>query len=179
MRLNKDRLYVALYIRGGTPTMPAHEDKYHWALLVGPKAEDPRSRGARFHAKNIIVDGQLVWQFQEEDITMMPTTMLLVRVMIAKIKDRKKLKAILRRTPVRPQVQGWNCVYWVKEALEKALQTRGVLGTLENASWDLIRRTAVWYVETKEADHRFDGKGYYNPNEAPTWDMIEGVERTR
>src|ERR1700679_4177436 len=107
MPSNKDRLYIALYARGGRATMPGKEDtyatsiscatippnnkfSYHWALIVGPKVEMDKSgamvEGTRYHAKERI-DG---WVFDEQTINLQPTNALLVRVMIGKIerKDR-------------------------------------------------------------------------------------------
>ncbi|MCJ1335945.1 hypothetical protein MMC09_001219 [Bachmanniomyces sp. S44760] len=52
MPSDKGRLYVALYARGGKPTMPGSEDTYHWALIVGPKEEKEGKQGVRYHAVN-------------------------------------------------------------------------------------------------------------------------------
>ncbi|KAF5560245.1 hypothetical protein FPHYL_6758 [Fusarium phyllophilum] len=183
MPSDKDRLYVALYARGGAPVMPGLEDTYHWALIVGPKTESNASRGRRFHAKEKLhVFGnppvpQSVWEYEEREIPMMPTSMLLVRIMIGKVKDGNRLESILRGIPVRPEVGGWNCVAWVKEAVEIALQDKRALGNPRNLSWDSIRDVAMWYVEDKKAAHRFDGQGEYDQSKAATWDMLEGVER--
>ncbi|KAI9896018.1 hypothetical protein N3K66_009087 [Trichothecium roseum] len=184
MPSDKDRLYVALYARGGAPTMPELEDTYHWALVVGPKTEDGSSRGARFHAKETMtVVGtppvvRSIWEYEKRESSMLPTSMLLVRVMIGKIEDRNKLESLLSAIPVRPEIQGWNCVSWVKEAIETVLQDKKALGTVpENANWLFIRDTAMQYVEKKKAAHRFDGQGNFDQNKAATWDMIEGLER--
>ncbi|KAK9445201.1 hypothetical protein VB005_00309 [Metarhizium brunneum] len=183
MPSDKDRLYVALYARGGAPTMPGLEDTYHWALIVGPKTEDKRSRGARFHAREkmrLIGTGvvpESVWEYEELESTMLPTSMLLVRVMIGKVKDRNRLESLLRNIPIRPRVEGWNCVAWVKEAIETALRDKKVLGTSKNLDWDSIRDTAMWYVGQKKAAHRFDGQGEFDREKAATWDMIDGFER--
>jgi hypothetical protein len=53
------------------------------------------------------------------------------------------------------------------------------MGTIpQNAHWNSIRDTAMWYVEEKKAAHRFDGQGGFDQNKAATWDMIDGLERT-
>lgn len=104
--------------------------------------------------------------------------MLLVRVTIGKVKDKSRLESIFRNIPVRPQVAGWNCVAWVKEAVETALQDEKALGTSKKKlDWKSIRDVAMWYVEKKKSAHRFDGQGQYDQNKAATWDMLEGVER--
>lgn len=108
---------------------------------------------------------------------MLPTNMLLVRIMIGKVKDGKRFESILRGIPIRPQDEGWNCVEWVKEAVETALQDKKALRVPKDLSWDKIRDAAMSYVEHKKAAHRFDGIGEYDQNKAATWDMIEGIER--
>jgi hypothetical protein len=47
-----------------------------------------------------------------------PTSMLLVRIMIGKVEDGNQLVEILRTTPVPKSQPEWNCVSRVKEALE-------------------------------------------------------------
>ncbi|KAG7114480.1 hypothetical protein HYQ46_011770 [Verticillium longisporum] len=109
---------------------------------------------------------------------MMATSMLLVRIMIGKVKDRNILESLLKNTPIQHGVDGWNCVVWVKEALEKALSDKKVLGSPKNINWDGIRDTAMRYVEQKKAEHRFDGQGSFDQSKVATWDMIDGVERS-
>ncbi|KAF4987522.1 hypothetical protein FDECE_15397 [Fusarium decemcellulare] len=182
MPSDKDRLYVALYARGGSATMPGGEDRYHWALLVGPKTEDQDSRGMRFHAKEGLAlvngQGQSVWSFEEREIGMAPTAMILVRVMVAKIKNRDRVLSILRGLPIRGGEAGWNCVAWVKEALE-ALQRDGkALGT-SRVDWETVRDAAMQYAREKEAAHRFDGQagsGQFDVRKVPTWDLLTGRE---
>ncbi|KJZ71011.1 hypothetical protein HIM_09590 [Hirsutella minnesotensis 3608] len=182
MPSGKDRLYVALYARGGAPTMPGLEDTYHWSFIVGPKTEGIHSRGSRFHAVEKIVENdqsgpKAAWAYEEREIGMEPTSMLLVRIMIAKVKSVRRLRSLFEGVPVRPDVVGWNCVGWIKEALEAALSDGKALGT-SASDWESVRDTAMWYVETKKAAHRFDGKGHYDSKVAATWDMMQGVELT-
>lgn len=93
MPANKDRLYVCLYRRGCQPKMPEGEDKYvwmfllsdelcgicrlngslryHWALLIGPKAENLDTRGTRYHAKiPPPIPGAPKWVYEEVDINL-------------------------------------------------------------------------------------------------------------
>ncbi|KAK0390716.1 hypothetical protein NLU13_0219 [Sarocladium strictum] len=185
MPSDKDRLYVALYARGGKPTMPGLEDTYHWGLIIGPKKELADSEGSRYHAKEVIQNignqdapvSQSVFQFEERGIPMAATAMLLVRIMIGKVKDKKRLESIFRNTPIQSRVTGWNCVFWVKEAIETAIADKKALGVPEGCTWQTIRDVAMWYIEKKKAAHRFDGKGDYDQRKAATWDMIEGIER--
>ncbi|KAH8723970.1 hypothetical protein GQ44DRAFT_655675, partial [Phaeosphaeriaceae sp. PMI808] len=118
MPSDKDRLYVALYARGGKPKMSTLEDTYHWALIIGPKNESIEGRGWRFHVKEgLKPDGTLGWLFEEKEIPLVATQMLLVRICVAKIEKDDRIKTILRGVPTREGLQGWNYVYWVKEAL--------------------------------------------------------------
>lgn len=108
---------------------------------------------------------------------MMSTSRLLVRVMIGKVKDKSRLASILGGIPVRPEVEGWNCVAWVQEAVKTALQEEALGTSKQNIDWKSIRDVAMWYVEEKKSAHRFDGQRRYDQKTAATWDMLEGVER--
>lgn len=130
------------------------------------------------------VDGQAqsVWQFEERDSSMEPTAMILVRILVGKIRKKAKLEAILRTIPVRGQTPGWNCVSWVKEALE-TLQQHQVSGQRifesHQLDWDTIRYWALWYVQYKEATHRFDGQaeqGVFDTMKVATYDLLKGSE---
>ncbi|KAI1314075.1 hypothetical protein F5Y03DRAFT_389558 [Xylaria venustula] len=143
------------------------EDTYHWALIVGPKNElRAGAGGTRFHAKEkLTVTGvpprpHTVWTYEEKPISLRPTPMLLVRILIAKVVDKNRLQAILQGIPIRSDAPGWNCVGWVQEALEALVQDGKALGTSAK-SWVAVRDTAVLYVARKKAAHRFDGQGDY------------------
>jgi len=127
--------------------------------------------GTRYHAKERI-NG---WVFDEQTINLQPTNALLVRVMIGKIERKDRAVDIIRKTPIKPKEPGWNCVIWIKEALA-ALQADGkALGT-SNVDWNAVRDAAMWYIEKKKAEHRFDGKGNYDSSKTPAWDLLEGRE---
>ncbi|KAK8044659.1 hypothetical protein PG993_004683 [Apiospora rasikravindrae] len=133
MPSNKPRLYIALFARGGAPRMPNFEDKYHWSFIVGPKNESEGSRGTKFHVKNFVgsqdgVAGSM-WQYEEAEVPMAPVSGLLVRVMIAKVNDKDRLQEVFRGIPTRPSIPGWNCVGWVKEAVEALASDPRALGT--------------------------------------------------
>ncbi|KAH7305035.1 hypothetical protein B0I35DRAFT_147894 [Stachybotrys elegans] len=181
MPSDKDRLYIALYVRGGAPKMPGLEDTYHWGLLVGPKNPISASQVWCFHAKEKMMrvgeppTVQSVWHYEEAKTTMEPASMILVRIVVAKVTNMNRLRAIFEQTPIRSAQQGWNCVAWVREALATAGQDGEALGQ-SVTDWTLIRDTAMQYVESKKANHRFDGKGVVDNTKVPTWDMLAGVE---
>lgn len=198
MPSRKDRLYVALYARGGKANMPGLEDtyvrmrrqpfptdsriliknSYHWALIVGPKVEKDTSQGFRFHAKESLSfeNGiqNSVWSFEERSTSMTQTSMVLVRVLFGKIENTERLKAILRSVPMRGDRLGWNCIGWIEEALEVLQRDGQVLGT-SITSWTPIRDAAMQYVDRKKKEHRFDGNGLKSSRVA-TWDLLEGKE---
>ncbi|KAF4635878.1 hypothetical protein G7Y89_g2198 [Cudoniella acicularis] len=178
MPSNKDRLYVVLYARGGLAKMPGKEDTYHWALIVGPKDEEEGGHGMRYHAKErMIAAGQSEWFFDERETTLEATSMLLVRITVAKVKKMDQLVNTLRSVPIKQGEPGWNCVIWVKEALQ-ALQTDGkALGT-SDIEWQKVRDAAMRYVQEKKDEHRFDGKGDFNMKWAATYSLLEGKETT-
>jgi hypothetical protein len=122
---------------------------------------------------------QSVWHYEERAIDLQSTLMVLARVVIGKVKNTDRLKSILRNIPVRPEVPGWNCVDWVKEALQVVTSDGKTLDSTSIPTWDSIRDTAMKYVNSKKTAHRFDGQapdGQYNSRKVATWDMMEGKE---
>ncbi|KAI1117982.1 hypothetical protein F5Y14DRAFT_447391 [Nemania sp. NC0429] len=177
---NKDRLYLALYARGGMPTMPGREDAYHWALIVASKTNPDDDRQAiRFHAKeSMSADSsppRLVWAYEEQQIDRGPQYMLLTRVIIGKVLDKGRLRSIIGGIPVRPETPGWNCVGWVREAVDAVLRDDRALGTTVE-TWAEVKDTAMHYIEAKRASHRFDGQGKLSGGTAATWDMLQNKE---
>ncbi|GAQ09302.1 hypothetical protein ALT_6623 [Aspergillus lentulus] len=110
--------------------MPGKVDTHHWALIVGPKVEAEGNLGVRYHAKERPkAGGGTEWFFEESECSPAPSSMLLVRIMIGKVVDANLLVGILQNTPNRQGHPGWNCVFWVKEALEKLKVNPSALGT--------------------------------------------------
>ncbi|RMY64594.1 hypothetical protein D0863_09719 [Hortaea werneckii] len=155
---------------------------YHWSIIVGPKVETPGSKGTMFHAmeKIALVDGkaQSSWEFQERTTSMGATRMILVRIRVGKVASMERLSSVLRSTKIKGTEPGWNCVAWVKEALESLKDDGKALGT-SKIDWVSIRDTAMRYVEQKKLQHRFDGtanSGEFNHLKVATWDCLEGKE---
>ena len=153
-------------------------NRYHWALLVGPKDEVEGGQGTRYHAKERLVAGaQMRWVFEELPVPLQATNMLLVRIMIGKVEKMDRLVDTLRSIPIRQGEQGWNCVSWVREALE-AIQADGkALGTAI-IEWGKVRDAAMAYCLKKRDEHRFDGRGDYDMTKAATYDLIDQKETT-
>ena len=109
--------------------------------------------------------------------------MLLVRILIAKVKDRSALEAILRTIPIRagqPEHPGWNCVGWVKEALEtiQAHEKKDkALGTAI-LDWQTVRDAAMEYIDKKRAQGRWteEARNTFNMSAVPTFDLLESTE---
>jgi hypothetical protein len=150
--------------------------RYHWALLVGPKREPKRAKGTRYHARNhFLTGGHIQWIFEEQRIGLSAMNLLLVRVMIGKVKEKHRLVNALRSIPIRQSEHGWNCVIWVREALE-ALQADGkALGTAV-IEWSKVRDAAMTYCQKKRDEHRFDKYGNYDMTKVATYDLIQRRE---
>ncbi|KUI61301.1 hypothetical protein VP1G_08498 [Cytospora mali] len=177
---NKERLYIALYARGGDSVMPQGEDKYHWALLVGPKHEHVHSKGKRFHVKetmtNIYGRTRSQWVFEERDIGMNPTAMILVRVVVSKVVSMERVRTVLQNVPIRDNQSGWNCVWWVKEALDVLRKDGTALSRASITDWVQVRGAAMAYVKKKEREHRFDGgapPGMFDMDRVATYDLLK------
>ena len=145
----------------------------HWSFLVGPKTEMEGGYGMRYHAKGRPKQGGVSeWYFEERDCPLAPTNMMLVRIMIAKVEDNDQLLSVLRSTPIRQGEHGWNCVSWIKEALEKLEANGKALGT-SVTEWGKVRDDVMTYSQRKKDQHHFDGRGNFDISKVPTYDLIE------
>lgn len=206
--LDKERLYVGLYVRGSAPKMPRGEDesvslshavptnrlsankdakpthRYHWAFLAGPK-QHPKSgsRHIMYHAKERLVMSGNPPQLRPEWQYVNDSdraAMLLVRVVVGKIIDRDRLEQIFRNVPLRTDDPDWNCVLWMEDAFRRVLADDQALASTVK-DWESVRCKAMWYVSHKKAAHRFDGKDsdtFLDPMKPATWDMLRNLEMT-
>ena len=149
--------------------------RYYWTILVGPKLEDDGRRGMRYHAKERLTSSRTEWSFDEQNIPLMLTGMLLIRIMIGKVEDKVQLVSVLCNISIRQGQPGWNCVIWVKEVLEGLKADEKAMGT-SVLEWESMRDEAMKYCQRKRNQHRFDGQGSYNSSKAPTYDLVEGKE---
>lgn len=92
---------------------------------------------------------------------------------MAKIKNTDELIEILRRTLIRSNTEGWTCVEWVREGLEAALRSQGVLGRAVS-NWSAVRDSAMWYIEKKVAEGRFNES--FDQTHISTWDVLSQYE---
>jgi len=177
MPSNKDRLYVVLHARSTTATTPDMEERYHWSLLIGPKNLKRGKNGIRLDARNVIRDATQVWVSEQAHIHIGSTSTSLVRICIAKLVDTPRVLDLLHTVPVRPELPGWNCVSWVREALQELqpLQPKGdILGTSGVLEWEKVRNGAMTYVNRKIAEGRFTQSG--DATKVATWDLMKGQE---
>ncbi|EGE07146.1 hypothetical protein TEQG_06134 [Trichophyton equinum CBS 127.97] len=167
----KKRLYIALYPSGVTNNA---ERKYHWAFLVGPKAEDADEvPGTRYHVKNNMLN---VWEYEEVKLRNVKNTLnLLARIMIGKIEDEARLVKIFQEVPLVQNDETWRCRTWVKNALTAIEKDGKAVGT-SILNWEKIEAKAREYVGEKTAAGR-----YKNIDDLklpkPTWDMIDDKEK--
>ncbi|KFH41887.1 hypothetical protein ACRE_074050 [Hapsidospora chrysogenum ATCC 11550] len=162
MPSDKNRLYLALYARGGPG--------YYWALLVGPKKEKETTMGKRYHAKL----NTFQWVYDEVDTRMAATHVILIRVLAAKVKNMDRLESIMRSIPVRAEVPGWTCRAWVEEAYRKLQGDGKAIGSCPH--WETLSETGA---VKKTEEHRYDGKapeGQFDTSKVATWSMADGQE---
>ena len=150
--------------------------RYHWSLIVGPKVETENSTGFCYHAnESPKLGGGSEWHFEELECSLAATHMLLVRIMVGKVLDGYHVAEIMRNTPVRQNRPEWNCVAWVKEALETLQADNKALGT-SMLEWSIVRNVAIAYCQRKTDQRRFDGKGNFDMRKAPTYDLLQQRE---
>ncbi|KAM3419086.1 hypothetical protein BST61_g5037 [Cercospora zeina] len=189
MPRNKDRFSLALYNRaaGTEPVMPGKEDKYHWAFLIGPKHETKSSQGTRCHAKDSSIIEETKgksrirteYQFEERKLWLTAVDSFVVRIVLGKVMDEERLLDVLRGTRVKKHSDagGWNDVSWTKHVLDRLAREDGILGA-SVTDWETVRHSALWYIEEKRAQHRFDGKavGTFDKTKVPTWNLVHDIE---
>ena len=131
----------------------------------------------RYDARDHLTQGgHKEWSFEEWQVSLLATEMLLVRIMIAKIENQASLENILRSVPLRQGEPGWNCVGWVKEALQLLMAGDKVLGANSVVEWKTVRDIAMSYCQQKRIQHRFDGKGDFDTEKPATYDLLQEKE---
>jgi hypothetical protein len=149
--------------------------------MVAPKTEKKDSRGTRFHARDKArPDGTSPFFYEEVDLEVYSATaMLLIRVIIAKVEKIERIRQILRAIPIPQREQaGWNCVSWVREALEMLDADEEALGT-RKLDWNAVRAAAMAYCGEKISSGRFNGTTQsqgFDLGRPPTFDLLENKE---
>lgn len=166
---------MALYARGGRIPGSSDPATYHWALIVGPKTERPDDVAIRYHAKDRTnASGLKEWRFERVEASLQATSMILVRITVAKIIKPEEVEMILRAIPIVQNNPDWDCITWVKDALT-ALDQSGCFGTRQS-EWTVVKQAAIEYVTRKVTEHRFDGKIKVDTEKVPTYDLIDRKE---
>ena len=172
MPSNKPRLYLALYARS------KHPDSYHYALHVSPK-ETPSSLESytttKYHCKNIIerdANGKVhtPWAYESTLIKLTTEPRLLVRVLLGKVHNESKLRDAFSQVPVVQRDKKFNCVEWVRLALQAVAGREGdMMEDSWKVDWEPLRKTAVEFVERLKKQGRWD-VGYTGDTALPTID---------
>ena len=102
------------------------------------------------------------------------TSMILIRITVAKILKPEQVEMILKAIPVVQNDPTWNCITWVKNALEE-LHKSGCLGT-HQSEWKVVEQVAMDYVTRKVTEHRFDGQIPVDTKKVPTYDLMDKKE---
>jgi len=135
--------------------------------------------GVRFHAKNSNpLTTPRTWVFEEADSTLKPNNAQLVRIVISKVKNSVRLLEALRSVAVVQGDPDWNCISWVRAALEAVWRDPKALGT-GLKDWESVKMCALDYVQKKKDQHRFDGKappGRFDVYKAATYDALQRRE---
>lgn len=99
---------------------------------------------------------------------------LLVRILMAKVKDERRLADILRGIPVVQGDPSWRCRTWVANALGAIERDGAAVGTAI-LDWEQIETVARQYAGDKTRAGRFrDSSMAQQPK--PTWDMLRNRE---
>ena len=102
------------------------------------------------------------------------TNTLLVRVVIGKITNLRRLLQTLRSVPVVQNDPGWRCRSWCADALAALARDGQALGT-SVLDWQRIEEIARRYVREKTTQGRFNNSALLlRPK--PTWDLLENKE---
>lgn len=142
-------------------------------MLIGPKDEKPEVvSGTRCHVKLCAINGG---EYEKKELSNVKWTYnLLVRIVIAKVEDEKRLFRVLEQVPIVQNDPNWRCRHWVISAVDALSKDGRDVGT-SVLDWDSIEHLARGYVSRKKGNDRFaDSATLAGPR--PTWDMLEGKE---
>ncbi|KAI9066485.1 hypothetical protein FKP32DRAFT_1610007 [Trametes sanguinea] len=122
---DKYRLYLATY-DNSKAAGPGYPLQIHWALLLGPKHEDPDSllkTHVRYHATNRTRSG--CWEFERRAVECVRSPSMLGRILLGKV-DPMDMSTIDRMLADPRRIKAgdprWDCWKWVEEALVDLIQ---------------------------------------------------------
>ncbi|KAF5371023.1 hypothetical protein D9615_010037 [Tricholomella constricta] len=148
--MNKDRLYMALYIRNAREG----DVRYHTALLRIPKGTglgDISPSAYCYHAVNDIVDGKEVWVYKA-----LPTRPLSVKLRALLFLGKMEISAsdleqTLKQVPVVQDNPNWRCHDWIWAAM-KLLAEKGIIDPLPRQPQDLWHAAITFADENSIVD---------------------------
>ena len=114
---------------GGLISDLCGDPSYHWAFIVGPKKETERTTPAskRYRAINTKLSNYTApWRYEVVNLRRPVTSLLLVRITIAKVVDQVLLERTLQNIPVAQRPR-FTCRTWVSAAIA-TLAKDGSLG---------------------------------------------------
>lgn len=155
--------------------------RFHWSLITGPKKEDGgNTPGLRFHARDSLREGEVLWSFEAIRCRILASVRLLARVRIAKVKNMDRLCGILQEVPVTPDTDGWNCVQWTRDALRRLDEDGEALGENSVLQWEVVRDQSMNFVQ-RVLDHQRQCREAMQPSEIDpyakaTLDLLHGGE---
>ncbi|KAE9372651.1 hypothetical protein N431DRAFT_439717 [Stipitochalara longipes BDJ] len=138
------RLYLALYIRDGVTAGSQGPDRYHWAFLAIPGSDNSHPEIAtRFHARDYYINpDETHWIYEEIHVSAHGTPKLLSQTYIGDVADDERLFEILRDAPIK-QENGWNCVSWIKSAMDSIWEEDGLLEGVGDNGWEALKSRAL------------------------------------
>lgn len=145
-------------------------DRYRFAFLIGPKNEYGPTPGWRCAFERVGSE----WKYTEEYINDIQMSYhLLVRYLIAKVTNEKRLIRIFKDTPISNS-DDFTDRTWC-EAAAIRIKNGAVLGAHVMEDWTSVVDEAEIYVFQKVVDGRYaPGHNWRLPK--PTWDGLQQKE---
>jgi len=93
------------------------------------------------------------WFFQDLEVSMLTTQLILVRVKIAEVVDSLRLRELFKTVPI-PEGESdpdFNCVVWTREALQRAWADSSLVDT-GGLTWETLKTRSLEYADRKVAE---------------------------
>jgi hypothetical protein len=114
------------------------------------------TKALRLHARNYLSGPESVtWFFEEIRVQAKGTSKLLATIPLGEIVDMDHLLEILRDTPIHQGEVNWNCVSWIRKALDDLSHdsTAITLGALAR-DWPTLRDSAMEAAAQKAVQYQ-------------------------